>query len=152
MTDINLCDNVVALAERIKPAITTATGVVHYNNALEIALEGAPVTMDAIQQVRDFRNTFVAACTLAAGELAIATMKDDAQCERLTGNVSFGGDEVVISTTRSREVNAGIPAKGEAAPKKTVFGRTSTRFDAVFDKRTKEVSDSLVARATALLG
>ena len=63
----------------------------------------------------------------------------------ITGEVALGNVTATTTVIRSKEVNAGIPKEGEAAPKKTIIGginaRLNTNLGAALDKAKKALVD-----------
>jgi hypothetical protein len=116
--------------------------------------------IETVQRVRAHDKAFIAASADAWGDLSRAAAVEDGTLQSTTARFPMtGGSYVDFTWDRAVERNAGIAAKGEVAPKKTVYGAMSGKavmggsdsgageLNKVF-KRQKQAAYDLFAPAT----
>lgn len=140
MSKIN--DNVRIIADAMKAAATVdndSGDVVFEKDAWEKTLpEG--VTADSIKSAHEARDNFIAATSLALGELGAAASKENADLKQVSTAVQFYKDDLTAKVLRSR--TSPNPAKpGETITK---LGASSSNYTAKGGKNSGQLK---VARA-----
>lgn len=106
VTPTNIKEDVLALSAKIEAGIAvdkkTGAGIENGNLYNDNLPEG--LTTDTVKQVHDYNTTFVAAGTLAFGNLAATAMKSNKSLEEANISIKMGvKDKLEINMLRSKE-------------------------------------------------
>lgn len=111
--EVNLPENVVKLAESIKKEIKVGdAGVVEVNKDLYEKHLPEQLTLGTVKAVQDHNSNFLAAVSLAVGEIGLAHLKKHKDIDTITANVPVAKDKLNIGLKREAQVPDGLGKGG----------------------------------------
>lgn len=100
---IKVSKNVTARAAELKNNLSFANGeIVANDDFYEKSLNG-DLTIDTVKAVQKDRSEFVAAATLAAGEISEQAFSDDSELKTINFECQVGLDRVKVGFTREED-------------------------------------------------
>lgn len=152
---MSINDNVRAMAEQIKAAMTTdtASGIVTTDDSIYEQTLPEEIPLATAHAVHKHDAEFVAASTFAFGQLAIDALKCNDNLASVTGTVKLENGSVDLTTHRRREFENRM-AKDDQPKTVVKHGQTVATVHTSLGTNTgqnAQVRKEIVALATAAL-
>ncbi len=142
---MSLKNETTELSKKIKDAVTVdvTAGEITETTPGSIYEQTLPEGIDKklVKAVNNHNATFVAASTLAVGELSVDAMKKEPALERVTGSIKMANDTVSLTVDRSKTYKDHFGENDEVVK----YGVTRTNYEVRAGKNGGQLKAARVA-------